>query len=376
MPYQAKQAEILRGHSESYKENIQKASLTQTEAYWSYLLFLRPCLTYPLPCTSLTQKQYRAIQAPALAALLPKLHLNRHTPRAVLFGGLKYGGLDLPELYTDQGFGQLRLLIGHLKLRDEVGLQIICFLSELQLFIGTIQPVFTLPFSLYGHLVGDYWLVSIWKHLSQIGFTLEVEDAWCPTLPRQNDASIMELAFLHNFSPQQLREINSCRLYLQVITVSDIVNAQGTCILQSAIKGERESSRVSSLHWPNWQRPSSWNSWRRLLHHISIRGRLVQELGDWVSSTHQVWQWYYEASQDTDYHQRTSGQWVKYTRVQQLQLTRRSRTMYTSPQDCSPPSTMSLLFPTIRSLPSSSPMASNNQVGNTSLWPLDQVPLL
>jgi hypothetical protein len=46
---------------------------------------------------------------------------------------------------------------------------------------------------------------------------------------------------------------------------------------------------------------------------------------------------------------------------------------------------MSLLFPTtvvsvsgntIRSLPSSSPMASNNQVGNTSLWPLDQVPLL
>jgi hypothetical protein len=279
MPYQAKQAEILRGHSESYKENIQKASLTQTEAYWSYLLFLRPCLTYPLPCTSLTQKQYRAIQAPALAALLPKLHLNRHTPRAVLFGGLKYGGLDLPELYTDQGFGQLRLLIGHLKLRDEVGLQIICFLSELQLFIGTIQPVFTLPFSLYGHLVGDYWLVSIWKHLSQIGFTLEVEDAWCPTLPRQNDASIMELAFLHNFSPQQLREINSCRLYLQVITVSDIVNAQGTCILQSAIKGERESSRVSSLHWPNWQRPSSWNSWRRLLHHISIRGRLVQGCG-------------------------------------------------------------------------------------------------
>jgi hypothetical protein len=88
--------------------------------------------------------------------LLPKLHLNRHTPRAVLFGGLKYGGLDLPELYTDQGFGQLRLLIGHLKLRDEVGLQILCFLSELQLFIGTIKPVFTLPFSLYGRLVGDF----------------------------------------------------------------------------------------------------------------------------------------------------------------------------------------------------------------------------
>jgi ribonuclease HI len=172
-------------------------------------------------------------------------------------------------------------------------------------------------------------------------------------------------------------------LYLQAITVSDIVNAQGTCILQSAIEGEREPSRVSSLHWPKWQRPSSWNSWKRLLHHISTRGRLVQKLGDWVSSTHQEWQWYYEASQDAVYHQRPSRQWVKYTRVKQLRLTRRSRTLYTSPQDYSPPSFMSLLFPTsvvsvsentIHSLPSSSPMFSKNQVGDTSLWSPDQVP--
>jgi hypothetical protein len=91
---------------------MNKANMSPPEAYWSYILFLRPKLTYPLPVCSLTQKQCRVIQAPALAALLPKLHLNHHTPRAVLFGGLRYGGLDLPELYTDQGYGQLKLLIG------------------------------------------------------------------------------------------------------------------------------------------------------------------------------------------------------------------------------------------------------------------------
>ncbi len=63
----------------------------------------------------------RAIQAPALAGLLPKLHLNRHTPRAVLFAGPRYGGLSLPETYIDQGFGQLQLAFGHLKLDDENG---------------------------------------------------------------------------------------------------------------------------------------------------------------------------------------------------------------------------------------------------------------
>jgi hypothetical protein len=67
------------------------------------------------------------IQAPALAVLLPKLHPNRHTSRAVLFGSQKYGGLGLPELYTDQIYGQLKLLIGHLKLQDEAGRQILCF---------------------------------------------------------------------------------------------------------------------------------------------------------------------------------------------------------------------------------------------------------
>jgi hypothetical protein len=132
---QAKQAKVLRSYSEVYKDSLQSAFLSPTEAYCSYMTFLRPKLTYPLPCSSLTQKQCRTIQAPALEALLPKLHLNRHTPRAVLFSGPHYGSIDLPELYTDQGFGQLKVFVGHLKLCDEVGQQFLCFLSELQLFI-------------------------------------------------------------------------------------------------------------------------------------------------------------------------------------------------------------------------------------------------
>jgi hypothetical protein len=85
------------------------------------MMYLWPKLTYPLPCSSLAQQQSRYVQAPALEALLPKLHLNRHTPRAVVFGPLQYAGLNLPELYTSQGLGQLRWLIGHLKLQDKVG---------------------------------------------------------------------------------------------------------------------------------------------------------------------------------------------------------------------------------------------------------------
>jgi len=120
--------------------------------------------------------------------------MNRHTPRAVLFGPARYGGIEIPELFTDQGIGQLKLLFGHTKLRDQVGQQIFCFLSELQLFIGSISPVLSLPYKVYGKLVGDYWLTSIWRHMSQVGFTVEIEDAWMPALSRQNDMAIMDVA--------------------------------------------------------------------------------------------------------------------------------------------------------------------------------------
>jgi hypothetical protein len=35
-----------------------------------------------------------------LAALLPKLHLNHHTPHAVIFGNSRFGGLGLPDFYS------------------------------------------------------------------------------------------------------------------------------------------------------------------------------------------------------------------------------------------------------------------------------------
>jgi hypothetical protein len=50
------------------------------------------------------QTQCRFIQTPALQALLPKMHLNQHTPHAVLFGEPLYGGMGIADIYTDQGY--------------------------------------------------------------------------------------------------------------------------------------------------------------------------------------------------------------------------------------------------------------------------------
>ncbi len=143
---QQTQMKILRQLLEEYNTSLSKATLSAADAYCSYMTYLRPRLQYPLPCSSLTQAQCQKIQAPALSALLPKLHLNQHTPHAVIFGSHQLGGLGLPDLYTDQGHGQLNLLIGHLGLNDETGQLIRIAMSRIQVHVGSASSIFTLPY--------------------------------------------------------------------------------------------------------------------------------------------------------------------------------------------------------------------------------------
>jgi hypothetical protein len=142
---QQKQIDVLRESTQTYGNKIKVSTLSPPEAFVSYTQYLRPRISYPLPCTSIPPVLCRRIQAPALAALLPKLHLNRHSPRVVLFAGPTYGGLSLPDLYDDQGLGQLLLLIGHVKLEDENGKLILSLLSHTKLHIGSNISIFQLP---------------------------------------------------------------------------------------------------------------------------------------------------------------------------------------------------------------------------------------
>jgi len=108
---QHEQIKVLRRHAQSYHDAVQSSTLTPPESYLSFFQYLRPKLNYPLPCTTLTPAQCKQIQAPSLAALLPKFHMNPHSPHAVVFDSAMYGGLGLPDLYIDQCFCQLTLFI-------------------------------------------------------------------------------------------------------------------------------------------------------------------------------------------------------------------------------------------------------------------------
>jgi hypothetical protein len=135
-------------------------------------------------------------------------------------------------------------------LSDETRNLVLIAISHIQLHVGSGSKFFALPHPHYAKWVDQNLLASIWKHTRQLNITVDVECHWTPQLMRENDTFIMEEIMKNNLTPKQMKLINLCRLYLQVLTIADIAAADGKSLLQSIYNGIQPKDRQSSLHWP------------------------------------------------------------------------------------------------------------------------------
>jgi hypothetical protein len=135
------------------------------------------------------------------------------------------------------------------------------------------------------------WITFLWEFVSQVKLTFSYPSAWRPPLPWQDDIFLIDFFISLRVPHKELEALNHCRLYLQVLTLSDIVAANARFILIRAKDGVKDSTRVSCLRWPEQGRPTSkdWATWRSTLSELESHGRLKSPLGNWVSDPHQPW---------------------------------------------------------------------------------------
>jgi hypothetical protein len=257
--------------------------MTPYEAYCCLMMYIRPKINYPFPCVSLIETQCCHIQAPILEAILPKLNLNRHMPRAVLFVGPRYGGLSITKNYTDLGFGHFQYLVGHINLGDEVGQLLLSLITHTQLQVGSTTPFFQLQYPTYDKWIDHTWITDFWKFTHRAQIFVEIESHWTLELIRHGDIAFMDLALTYQLDIYHLQCINTCWLYLQVVTVSDTVTAKEDKILLSVLDGERDSKWVSDLLWHHIPRPPTafWSIWQFFLQFFSRGRKLMIPLGPW-----------------------------------------------------------------------------------------------
>jgi len=179
--------ERYRQKSEDYAGLLSNSTLNRCEACFSYVLYFFPEISYSLPLTTFTQKECTYIQAPAMSAFLSKIGLNRHTSRSIINGPTSHGRLQLKDTYTEQGIGQLRLLLGHLPRRDKASTLLQVAISIMQQRVGAKSLFFNLPYLKYEGWLENTWLSSIWQFLHILDLRINIPSIPLPQEQRDND---------------------------------------------------------------------------------------------------------------------------------------------------------------------------------------------
>ena len=144
-------------------------------------------------------------------------------------------------------------------------------------------------------MTDNCWIGSLWKFCSDHGVALEADHHQAPAVQRDNDAYLMELfaarctfSTTTKLAQEEWRSLNRCRLFLQVLFLSDITNGDGTHIRRDYLLYNGSSRRPQNSRW-EWplQKPtrSDWTRWVAALRQLSSReGRLGTDdrLGAWL----------------------------------------------------------------------------------------------
>jgi len=314
---------IGRQKSIDYAGLLSNSNLNRCEAYFSYILYFYPKISYALPVSTFTEKESNFLQAPAKAAFLPKIGINRHSARMIIHGPACLGGLQLPDVYTDQGVAQLRLLLGHLRRGDETSRLLRVAISVLQQRVGAKSLFFNLPYTKYEGWTEKTWLTSTWKFMHITNLQVQITRIPLPTPQRENDVFLMTEFVYLGFKKRDLELINQCRIFHQVLTLADITDADGTTMDPVYNSKQRHPDRKSPLQWPNQGRPSqqAWRQWKIALHSLTSKGKKQQTLGSWTTRPHQHWYWIVRLSDKALFQNLPEG-WERYDPIANLGRTR------------------------------------------------------
>jgi hypothetical protein len=83
-------------------------------------------------------------------------------------------------------------------------------------------------------------MTAIWEHLALYKGTIRTTTPWLSQPQRGHDTALMQMVTASDFTNTQKKQINACRIYLQVVPPSDIATFDGIRITQQAYDGIRE----------------------------------------------------------------------------------------------------------------------------------------
>jgi len=275
-----------------WKQKMERAHLTHTDALFSLRSSILRKLAYPLAVTTFTEQQCAEVMKPILGAGLPKIGCIHSMPRAIVHGPLEQAGLNIPNLYAEQALTQLVMLLGHgHSCSSQMGILLRALAESMQLETGLAIEPFQTP-KIFESLITNTWLKRLW--LDCLRYQIDIQTDLPIAQPnRGQDVELMRAFASYGYRGQELRELNCCRMSLHAIWLSDICDGTGTKVLVDCWKGSGPVE--SNYRWPpTFTQQSYWHTWQQALTKsfgLDRWQRPSRPLGKWLPSDNG---WFYE----------------------------------------------------------------------------------
>lgn len=255
---------------------------TQIRVY--YHTIFAPKIQYATQLTSVTQPNLRNIIKTCNIQTLQKMGYSSATPKGVYKGHKNFAGLELIDLYMYQGAQNVVQLIRSLQPQNpNVRLVQASYLWWVYQD-GRSQCPLQYPNAM-DSITDSIWFPEMKVFLREYQLSLKVNIPF-PPLQRQKDQYLMDLVYTHDYPKKIISNINQCRLFLQVLTISDITTVDGKYIDLTCYEHKSATRRNQrSFHQPRKKPNKSiwhyWTTWVNTLTYANSR-RLRYPLGEWI----------------------------------------------------------------------------------------------
>ena len=276
--------------SKKWASKNRSSGLTSTEILLSYYSRLHPQLTYRLSTSNFSYSQCENLMHIILPVLINAHHIQRHFKYSLAMAPHRYGGLNITHHFYTLLYLKLQKFLYHIRQRDKTGNLLLISLENSQLQLGTSTPFYTLPHNTWSQLITHTWSTHLFYMLEKCFISVTFPSFWTPSPQRTNDHLIMDI-FLSNIRDSKtLYMLNACRIFLNVLFISDITSLDGKFLLPNIHLGQNH--RTSSLRWPTQQIPRTWwSTWSSNLTTYIAPVLYRSPLGHWTRPTHQQWGW-------------------------------------------------------------------------------------
>jgi len=302
--------ENLKKKTTELSRHVSASAISREQGHRVTNQYYATSARYGMCATVFSAKQIAKIEGPVVDALLPAMGFNRHSACAVRYGPKDLGGIGFPSLSTMHGMEKLKHLVQQLRLWRPLGQMMMISLHWMQLHTGRSTPLLEetriLPY------IDEPWFECVHKFLVKNEAKVVINEIPIQPLQHAGDKHIMDVVMSRRWKKRDIKNINNCRLFLRITTLSEICRSDGKAIFQECYNCESTPS-CSNFWWPVQARPgkAAITSWKTFLSTLCKYNSLtlLEPLGPWTNINHRMWKWYYcdinktvYRDEDTEWH--------------------------------------------------------------------------